>query len=199
MTAPELPLPSQLEVQLLATLVGDGAAQRVSRAPGGWRTLSMAELETLQVSEKAREAILALQELTQRQVPSPIGEIGSPEAVARAYQARLGNLSMEVVVAVALNAQNHIIGEFEVSRGGRHGAALTPADVFHPLIRACASQFVLVHNHPSGSTEPSAEDKSMTSALAAVGELLGLPLVDHVIVTRDEFTSLYAMGLMSSR
>jgi DNA repair protein RadC len=94
----------------------------------------------------------------------------------------LEGLEHEVVMAVALNGQNRVLGEFEVSKGGRHGAALTIADVFRPLIRAGASAALLIHNHPSGDPTPSPEDRLVTRAVKQAGDLIGIPLLDHVIV-----------------
>ena len=171
------------EADLLAILVGDNAARKVSAAPGGWRTLSQAELEQLRLKPRAKDAVLALQTLTQR--PSaelPAGKLCDASSVAAFYAERLGSLEHEVVIAVALDGRQRMLGEFEVARGGRHGAALTAADVFRPVIRAAATALILVHNHPSGDPSPSSEDVHMTKALRNAGLVVGIPLLDHIIV-----------------
>ena len=86
------------------------------------------------------------------------------------------------MLAVALDGRNQVIAEIELSSGGLHGAAVTPADVFRPLIRCGASAFIVVHNHPSGDPTPSREDVAMTRALESVAALVGIQLLDHVIV-----------------
>ena len=100
----------------------------------------------------------------------------------RVYAMRLGGLEHEILLAVAIDGQNRCIGEFEIARGGRHGAAVAPADVFRPLIRAAATGVILVHNHPSGNPQPSPEDIALTSATSLIGQLLGIPVIDHVII-----------------
>jgi len=171
------------EVELLAVLVGDSAARKVAVAPGGWRTLSEPELDQLRLRPRAKGAVLALQSLSQRVLPEfPKGKLSDAATVAGVYGPRLADLEHEVVIAVAVDGQNRLHGEFEVARGGRHGAALTPADVLRPLIRVGASAFILVHNHPSGDPSPSCEDVRLTRALRHAGTVVGIPLLDHLII-----------------
>ena len=171
------------ESDLLALLVGDAAARKVCAAPGGWRTLSHAELEQLRLRPRVKGVVLALQALAQRPfVELPVGELCDAASVGAFYGDRLGSADHEVVIAVAVDGQNRVLGEFEVARGGRHGAAVTAADVFRPVIRAAASALILVHNHPSGVAEPSTEDVHLTKALRNAGIIVGIPLLDHIIV-----------------
>ena len=174
---------SHPELGLLTLVLGVGVAERLASAPGGWRTLTVSELRRLGLSESEQEAVGAMQALTRRNYPSlPIGSFTCPEEVAAIYRRRMEGDTEERVIAVALDGSNQFLAEVELARGGKHGAALTPADLLRPLIRAGASAFILVHNHPSGDASPSAEDIHMTRAVAAVADLLGLPLLDHVIV-----------------
>ena len=171
------------EVELLTLLVGDLAARKVCAAPGGWRTLSEAELEQLRLRPRAKGVVLALQALThQAFVELPIGKLCDAASVAAFYGQRLGELDYEVVLAVAIDGKNRVLGEFEVARGGRHGAAVTAADVLRPVIRAAGSAFILVHNHPSGDPTPSSEDIQMTKALRNAGLVVGVPLLDHLVI-----------------
>lgn len=64
-----------------------------------------------------------------------------------------------------------------------------PADPLRYALRAAASGFVLVHNHPSGDPTPSVEDVSFTRRVAAAAAVVGVPLLDHVVVTREGFSS----------
>jgi DNA repair protein RadC len=188
------------EADLLAILVGDSAARKVSAAPGGWRTLSHAELEQLRLKPRAKGAVLALQALTQRPSAELPGKLCDASSVAAFYAERLGGLEHEVVVAVALDGQQCVLGEFEVARGGRHGAALTAADVFRPVIRAAATAVILVHNHPSGDPSPSSEDVHMTKALRNAGIVVGIPLLDHIIVAArgGGYVSLCERGVLEA-
>jgi DNA repair protein RadC len=143
--------------------------------------------------------VLALQELVSRGYPEvPSGELVNAASVARAYGVRLAGLECEVVLGLALDGRNHLLQEIELARGGVHGAALTPVDVFRPLIRIGASAFILVHNHPSGDPTPSAEDVHMTRAVAAVGDVVGIGLLDHIVIGArgGGWTSLFELGVV---
>lgn len=190
---------AETETKLLAQLLGNGAARKVSAAPGGWRTLSHHELTALGLTCRRRHAVAALQLLATRSYPEPADQrVVRAEIVARLYGERLAPLLHEVVLAIALNAQHQVLGDFEVSRGGRHGAALTPADVFRPLIRAGASVGILVHNHPSGDPTPSSDDRELTRELRRAGEIVGIPIVDHVVIAARGvgYVSFLEAGLM---
>jgi DNA repair protein RadC len=156
----------------------------------------------LGLSEASSKAVLALQRLTSSAWPSlSIGSLASAEKVAAVYTERLGNLRHEVVLAVALDGRNHFIEEHTLAMGGAHGAALTARDVFRPLIRAGASGAILVHNHPSGDPKPSREDIAMTRVVADAGEVLGVPLLDHIIVGArgGGWASVFEQGLIEPR
>jgi DNA repair protein RadC len=189
------------EVELMALLVGDAAARKVCAAPGGWRTLSEAELEQLRLRPRTKGVVLALQALTQRPfLELPVGKLCDAASVGAFYGERLSDLDHEVVLAVAVDGQNRVLGEFEVARGGRHGAAVTAADVLRPVIRAAGSAFILVHNHPSGDPTPSADDVQMTKALRNAGLVVGVPLLDHIVVGArgGGFASLSERGVLEA-
>lgn len=185
------------ELAHLQAVLGPALARRLAPAPGGWRTLSECELVSLGVEVQDRRRVQHLQRLalSKRHV-TLLGVMASPETVARVYMERIGDLDTEVVIALALDGQNNVIQELEVARGGVHGAALVPADVFRPLIRAGARAAVLIHNHPSGDPTPSRDDLHMTQAVAAVGEIVGVPILDHVIVARESWSSLAQLGVL---
>ena len=71
-----------------------------------------------------------------------------------------------------------------------------PREVFRAAIAEAAAGIILVHNHPSGDPTPSADDQAVTRQLVAAGELLDVPVYDHVIVAGDRFTSFATRGLL---
>lgn len=171
----------------------------VTSAPGGWRTLHETELVALGLPEASRRAVLGLQALTASAVPSLArGSLVSAEDVARVYSARLGNLRHEIMLAIALDGQNHILEELSLAQGGSHGCAITARDVFRPLIRVGASGFILIHNHPSGDPKPSREDAAMTQAVIEAGNVLGVPLLDHIVIGAGGggWMSLFELGML---
>lgn len=170
------------ELTALTAVLGREAALRLATHPGGWRTLSVHEVEALGLRDTA-DAVVALQELVRRGYPLlPRHRFARAEDVARVYEQRLGGFDREVMVGVALDGRLNLLAEIELAAGGHHGIALTPDCVFRPLIRCGAASFILVHNHPSGDPTPSAEDVAMTRALSSLADVVGVELLDHIVV-----------------
>jgi len=88
-----------------------------------------------------------------------------------------------------LNNQNNVIKKELISKGILDSAILHPREVFRPAIKHSAARIILVHNHPSGNSQPSSEDLDITQRLTAVGGDLGIRVLDHVIVGRGEWWS----------
>jgi len=87
----------------------------------------------------------------------------------------------ECFVVFLLNNKNHIIAEELVTVGILNASLVHPREVFKSAITASAASIIIAHNHPSGDTGPSAEDRVVTKRLKEAGAILGIPLLDHVI------------------
>ena len=85
-------------------------------------------------------------------------------------------------------------GEHRIAEGHLGGVEVHPRELFRPLIREGAAAAILVHNHPSGDPSPSAEDVALTERMRAAGDLVGIPVLDHVIIARSGFSSLVPRG-----
>lgn len=107
------------------------------------------------------------------------------DAVVSWARPRLAALDHEEVWLLGLDGRNGLRSTRRVARGGAHGCALTPRDLLAPALRDGSSAIVLVHNHPSGDPTPSPEDLAMTDAVARACEVVGIPLLDHVVVARS--------------
>lgn len=116
--------------------------------------------------------------------------------VARLLRERLGCLLHEEMVVVCLDGQNYITHLGKIAQGGRHGCAITVSEVFRLPCAVGASAIILVHNHPSGDPTPSTEDREMTQTIASCGDILRIPLVDHLILAGTAYSSLLDLGLM---
>lgn len=88
----------------------------------------------------------------------------------------------EQVILLSLTTKNEVTGIFTVSQGSINFSFIHPREVFKRAILNNAHSIILVHNHPSGDVSPSKEDLEMTSRIREAGELLGVPLLDHIIV-----------------
>jgi DNA repair protein RadC len=94
-----------------------------------------------------------------------------------------------------LNAKHACVGVQTVAMGSLMDVSVHPREVFRGAVIAGAAAIILTHNHPSGDTAPSADDIRITERLKNAGELLGVPVLDHVIVTPGgDFLSLAEIG-----
>lgn len=91
-------------------------------------------------------------------------------------------------MCASLDARNKWIGAEIIAIGSMSGVQVHPREVFRAAIIAGAGSIIIAHNHPSGDLEPSPEDASLTARLAEAGELLGIPLLDHLIITDTDYT-----------
>lgn len=103
------------------------------------------------------------------------------------FHERLKNEKQEHFYVLMLNSQNNIIGEQLVSKGILDASILHPREVFKPAIKNSASKIILVHNHPSGDPNPSQEDLDITEKIIKSGEDIGIKVLDHIILGRDNF------------
>lgn len=107
------------------------------------------------------------------------------------------NLAEEYVWILALNIKNKLIGVFELSHGTSNSSLIGMREIFVKLCLCGASSFIIVHNHPSGDTEPSELDVQTTKRINKAGNLMGIPLVDHIIVGTGNSYSLRESGVIS--
>lgn len=104
------------------------------------------------------------------------------------------HLDKECIIVLALDSANKIINKHEVSKGTINRSIVSARDIMKSCIMDIAVSFILVHNHPSGGLNPSSEDKKVTSTLKQAGEIVGIPMLDHVIVAKTGYYSFKEMG-----
>ena len=76
-----------------------------------------------------------------------------------------------------------------ISEGSLGASLVHPREAFRPAVREAAAAVIFMHNHPSGDPSPSSEDRRITARLRRAGEILGIPVLDHVVVGRDGYFS----------
>ncbi len=102
----------------------------------------------------------------------------------------LAGSDREMLLSVMLTSKNHLIGVETVTIGSINATIITPRDIFKSAILANAVSIIVCHNHPSGSLEPSGSDIEITKHLIEAGELLGIKVLDHLIVSNQGYKSL---------
>jgi DNA repair protein RadC len=145
--------------------------------------------------------LAAAMELGRRVVVRSLGEhrrlIDCFEAAADWARPRLAALDHEEVWLLCLDGRSGLKSSTRIAQGGLHGCALTARDVLTPAVKNGAAAILLVHNHPSGDPQPSPDDIEMTKHVAKCAELIGIPLLDHVVVARSGARSVFDMETSS--
>jgi len=108
----------------------------------------------------------------------------------------LTRVRKEHLVGLYLDAQNGLLARETISIGSLNTTRTHPREILFPAVRHLALGFILAHNHPSGSLEPSREDVEFTRSVRRAGELMGIELYDHLIVARSGYTSMRERGLV---
>jgi len=120
------------------------------------------------------------------------------EAVAQGEIAEkeLRSSDREKFICIHFNIKNQIISYEVVSMGSLTSSIVHPREVFKAAILANAASVLFMHNHPSGSTEPSIDDIEVTNRLCKAGSILGINVLDHLIITTTDYLSFRQKGLI---
>lgn len=102
----------------------------------------------------------------------------------------------ECLLTIALNGAHEIISIRVVSVGLVNRTVVHPREVFADPLTERAAALIVAHNHPSGSLDPSREDQEVTTRLRKSGDILGIPMMDHIIFTTDDYFSFLEEGLL---
>ncbi len=145
-------------------------------------------------------AVLAAFELGRRAQAAPAARrpaIRTPGDVAALLGGQMRHLDREHFRAVLLNTRHEVLDAPSVAVGGLDSAPIHPREVFKEAIRRSAAAVILVHNHPSGTPEPSADDLRITARLREAGRVVGIEVLDHVIIGDGRFVSLRERGALT--
>ncbi len=107
-----------------------------------------------------------------------------------------GSYQKEHFIGLYLNARNQLICQETISIGSLNANIVHPREVFEPAITHHALSLLVAHNHPSGDPQPSEDDLEITKRLVKAGNLLGINLIDHLIISAKEFFSFKEKGLI---
>jgi len=198
--------------ELLAVLLRTGTATSSASDLAGHLLAAFGSLEALSQAhpvELARHtgigptkasAVLAAFELGRRVQAAPSARrpaIRTPADVAALVGPQMRHLDREHFRAVLLNTRHEVLDVTRVAVGGLDSAPIHPREVFKDAIRRSAAAVVLVHNHPSGTPEPSADDLRITTRLQEAGRVVGIEVLDHLIIGDGRFVSLRERGVLA--
>ena len=118
-------------------------------------------------------------------------KITSTDMVHKYYKDIIGDKKQEYFYCIYLDNSKKIIKDKLLFIGTINQSIVHPREIFKEAYLLSASSIICVHNHPSGSLEPSVEDINLTNRLKEIGNLLGIHVIDHVIITKDNYYSFY--------
>ena len=190
--------------ELLQLILGRGiagesvavTAQKLLTQFGSLQKLSEASIEELSSVKgiglaKATQIKAAFEigrRLSTQTEPYKSKELTNPEKVFKFMRSKIKDYKKERLYAIALNTRGWTVNEISV--GALDSSMAHPREAFSEAIKSNASSVIFVHNHPSGNTEPSEEDVKLTKRLMKAGELLGIKVLDHIIITTKNFRSI---------
>jgi DNA repair protein RadC len=187
------------DLELLYALIGSGNAQRsakdisrdiLKRLEADGAEMSYESLSQIKGMGAAKTTeIVAAFELARRYL------MKSEQPVIRSTEDAVSQLSnmrakqQEHFVLLTLDGANCLINKRTIAMGTLTASLVHPREVFAPAIEDRAASIIVAHNHPSGSLELSSADKQITLQIKEAGKILGIELIDHIIITRDDYRS----------
>jgi DNA repair protein RadC len=191
--------------ELLAIVLGHGGARSsaldlanvVLETAGGLHGLARATLDDLQripgIGHARAAQILAAVEAGRRTLVRgrrDRAQMLSARDVAELLIPQFGARPVEQFGVVLLDTKHRVLRVSIVSVGTLDASVVHPREVFREAVSAGAAAIVLFHNHPSGDPHPSAEDVRLTKRLLAAGDLMGIDVLDHVVISETRYYSM---------
>lgn len=198
--------------ELIAILIGSGSSKEtavdlakriLASTNNNLKSLARLNLKDLQefhgIGEAKAISIQAALELGARKRAEEAEtrkQISGSSDVVDIFKESLGELQHEEFHVLLLNHANKILKKVLVSKGSVNASLADPKLIFEVALKAKSSSIILVHNHPSGTLKPSKADIKITAKLKSAGELLDLPILDHIIIAETGFFSFADEGIL---
>lgn len=142
------------------------------------------------------KAVCELNKRMARPINKEIIKIGRPYDVYQLLTNEMRYEKREKLKVLALNTRNILLKIIDVSQGGTSSIAIDLKDILSEPIKIGAAKIILVHNHPAGSTIPSQPDIQLTQKLYNVAYQLGIEFIDHIIIAKDKYESIFRMAMI---
>jgi DNA repair protein RadC len=199
------------DAELLSLLMEDGAEGSLERAKdlleacgGTLAGIGRSELARLRMTAgvglKRASRLVAAAELGRRMVAlesaEAVQQITSSEDVIRLMRPRLAELGHEECWVLYLSSSNRVVEQMRISQGGVQATVVDHRLLIKRALELLATQLILIHNHPSGSAQPSEPDKELTRRVVEAAALFDIRVVDHLILSRGDSYSFRAHGAL---
>jgi DNA repair protein RadC len=120
----------------------------------------------------------------------------SPDIVSEHYISKLRDSKQEEFWCLMLSSSKQMIRETQITIGTLNSSQVTPRESFKTAIQESAASVIFIHNHPSGNPEPSNEDIALTKQFVLAGNIIGIPVDDHIIIGGSQSVSLLERGVI---
>ena len=184
-------LPESSVREMVRQYNGDPFAALFTADESEWLQVKGFGAVGLRKLQAIKAIINGYQEKRTRELP----DASTPEAIYN-YMQGMQYLQVEQFKAVFLTVKNKIIKTVTLSSGGLTSSTAEQRALFREAIRANAASIVLIHNHPSGDPTESTDDVRVTKIMARAGEVMGIPVLDHIIIGKGSYTSLLEKGIL---
>ncbi|MCI8394009.1 MAG: DNA repair protein RadC [Bacilli bacterium] len=168
-----------IELESLENL-SNTSLEKLSKIHGIGEVKAITLLSALELGKRANTFIITKKK-----------RIKTVEDILNIFQSRLEKMTQEHFIAVFLNSKNEVIQFRTIFIGSANRSIVHPRDIFKEAIKYSAVKIIVLHNHPSGDPTPSKEDAIFTNRLLKSGELLQIPLIDHIIIGAQNYYSFY--------
>ena len=190
--------------ELIAILLNTGSKGRnvlelawdLLNSAGTLRSLRMMSLNEISaidgIGEGKGARVLAAMELGRRAALEDkrfMPKISSSKDVLDFLADEMRSLEQETVRVLLLNTKHMLLHSAVISVGGLNYSPIHPREVYKQALKFSAAGIILVHNHPSGEAAPSEQDIKLTKRLKEAGEIMGIPLLDHLIIAETGYYS----------
>lgn len=200
------------DAELIAILIGSGSRNEsavdlskriLASTDNNLNALGKLTIQQLMIFKGIGEAkaisILASMELGRRRRSEDavdLKKISSSKSIFELMQPLIGELPHEEFWIIYLNNSNKVLSKLQLSKGGITGTVVDVRLVYKTAIEQSAVALILCHNHPSGVLYPSDHDKQITKKLKLAGENLDIKIIDHLIVTENNYYSFADEGIL---
>ena len=168
----------------------------------GLHQVSMTQLQSVKGIGKVKAVqIKCIGELSKRIARRSASKglsLNHPQTIADYYMEQLRHEKQEQLFCMMLDTKNHLLGEEMIFKGTVNSSLVNPREIFLAAFAYHAVGIILIHNHPSGDPSPSQADLQVTGRIKCAGEILGIPLLDHIIIGDCKYLSFRQQGIFET-
>ena len=123
-------------------------------------------------------------------------KLNNSKKIYERFKSLFWNQKQELFYVLYLDTNKRLISSELLFKGTLDSSTVHPREIFKCAVKYSAASIILMHNHPSGSLEPSINDIDFTDTIKTLGKMMGIKIIDHIIFTNESYFSFFENGLM---